>query len=157
MKKLFAMFLAVAAMASVKAEDSYLYWMISPTAPAFSYASLYVDKGGGTVVALDEFLTGVDEGSTQTSLAALTTKVDASNLGLGYNYYVELMNADGEATFVSGMLGYLTIDDYIYQKPNLPPAAINMGQGGFTAVPEPTSGVMMLMGLVLLGLKRKRA
>ena len=158
MKKLLVVLFAAAAMMSVKAADSYIYWMIEPTAPEFSYASLYVDKGAGGVVAIDEYLTGVGEGMTQTSLAATSSKIDADNLGTGYSYYVELLNADGEATYQSGMMGYSAISSSIYQVPNTPPKmAFNMGKDGFSPVPEPTSGVMMLLGFALLGLKRKRA
>ena len=158
MKKLIVMMVAAAAMISAKAADSFIYWMIEPTAPAFSYASLYVDKGGGDIVALDEFLTGVAADQTQTSLAAHTIKVDASNLGSSYSYYVELMNAEGEATHKSGLFGYTDIASYIYQAPNpTPKTAFDMGKDGFTAVPEPTSGLLLLLGVAGLALKRKRA
>ena len=159
MKKLIVMMFAVAAMISAKAADSYIYWMIDeiPAAPAFSYASIWVDKGGGSFETLEEFLTGVGEGETQTSLAAVSTKVDASYLTDGYSYYVELMNADGEATHKSGLFGYTEIASHIYQAPNPTPAAFNMGEKGFTAVPEPTSGLLLLLGVAGLALKRKRA
>lgn len=156
MKKLIAMLVAVAAVATVKASDSYLMWMIGEGAPAFNYASLYVDKGAGGVVAIDEFLTGVESG-TQTTLAQVSSLIATDKPDTSYKYYVELLNEVGEATYKSGLFGYSEVASYIYQAPGVPPTgAFDMGQGGFTAVPEPTSGLMMLLGFALLGLKRKR-
>jgi len=154
MKKLMLMLFAVAAFATVKAEDSYLYWMISGTeVPAFSYATLYVDQGGGNVVALTGPLTGVGDGETQTSLSARYTAISPASSG--YSYYVELLNADMETTYQSELFGYTQFAGSVYTPP-ASPAQTAYAVSSFSAVPEPTSGLMMLLGVALLGLKRKR-
>jgi len=157
MKKLTLMLLAIAAFATVKAEDSYLYWMISGSSvPEFSYATLYVDQGGGNVVALTGPLTGVGDGETQTSLDARYTAISPSSAG--YSYFVELLNADLETTHTSALFGYDQFASSVYTPPATPATtAYNVGSFSSTSIPEPTSGLLMLMGMGLLGLKRKRA
>lgn len=81
----------------------------------------------------------------------------------GYTYYIELYNSSG--TLVSrsaGMTGSAltayTQTEYVSVSSVLNPGStvsVWHGGGGYTAVPEPTSALLVMFGMAFLGLKRK--
>ncbi len=78
-----------------------------------------------------------------------------------YSFIIELGNVSGdEWTTIakSSSATYANLSAYVRETFSVnPPAAGAWNGGAFTAVPEPTSGMLMLMGLALLSLRRKRA
>lgn len=80
-----------------------------------------------------------------------------------YTYYIELYNSSNVLVSRSaGSTGsQLSTGDYIYGSADfasmLDPASINVWHGGgsYSAVPEPTSAILMMFGMAFLGLKRK--
>jgi hypothetical protein len=57
----------------------------------------------------------------------------------------------GKTTGLEANLG-----QYIFSSPMSVPPAFAFGQGATYAVPEPTSGLLFVLGGMLLGLKRRR-
>lgn len=80
--------------------------------------------------------------------------MDPSNLS-GYQFVVELMNDEDMVVGYSGYSDYAAVQS---ARQDLPSGRKIWDVGDFTAapVPEPTSGVMLLIGGALLGLRRKR-
>lgn len=75
-------------------------------------------------------------------------------------YFIELYNNGNLVGYTAkGVIGS-ALSDYIKEWSDLSNMTQSMtGWGGapFTAVPEPTSGMLMLLGMALLGLRRKKA
>ena len=71
--------------------------------------------------------------------------------------------ADGSKYWV--LNDYSIADTYVYEPPSAPSAKATIalssqgtaGSGTFTAVPEPTSGLLMLLGITGLALRRRHA
>jgi hypothetical protein len=181
MKKLIAI-LAVALTTGAFASDSYLYWMLGSsvsmtdakasqtTANYTSYAyarvgmvdssganqgylSLYGNNGTGSdgITLLSR-----NADANVTSYAKLSANAATS----GYSYYIELLNDQG--AFVgrsSETLDYAGLSSYITSFGVSTPASAAWSPSSFTtaAIPEPTSGLLLLLGLAGLALKRKRA
>ncbi len=81
-----------------------------------------------------------------------------------YSFVIELGNVVNEewtqTLATSSTMTYQSLADagFISQTFDVSPPVSTMWNGGaFTAIPEPTSGMLMLMGLALLSLRRKRA
>ena len=164
-----ALLCAATAATTVRAADTdaYLYWMVNlgdTSEYAFSYATI-------KVAGSDTYLSMYTENSTVASGTRLYGAADSGNLTTeagftgvggysGSTFLVELWasgtGADGSDTRVAwGSLAYAALSGYVYTE---------MGQGGakpyeVTAsqvVPEPTSGLLALLGLAALALRRKQ-
>lgn len=150
MKKLFMMLFAAVAVSTAMATDSFLYWMLSgapESAQEYSYAVLTGTDGSVIEVRAPSDDTGV-------ILAAFT---ETPSIKEGGSYYLELFSEGDESLWKGYSFSYAELA----QMGALSSAG---AQGPFTGsavdmggVPEPTSGLMLLIGMAMLGLKRKRA
>ena len=156
MKKLFATLVLLAGFA---ANADYLYWMID-TGAENSVA------GGYT---FDTVNLMYDSGTLQ-SVANSSNLESMFNSGGYFEYSGDIINATGSSFWVELVSsGSSVAKSTAYTYTDL----INMGAlfkgssmssnvgniapfGGFAPVPEPTSGVLLLFGGMLLGLKRRR-
>ena len=79
-----------------------------------------------------------------------------------YSFIVELGNIDAQDNWTtvatSASAAYSTLGDYIHETFDINPGQIAVwSPTQFSAVPEPSSGLLMAVGLALLALRRKRA
>ena len=140
------------------AEESYLYWQINQQGAEkpieFAYAQVKATKDGGDIYVGEAM--GVTGGGTAISAGPIDSAFDAATYGedSGYSFVVELMNSEFDVIGESETFGYAAIARYIWSP---------MGQKGesawtvttFNAVPEPTSGLLLLLGVAGLALRRK--
>ena len=153
MKKIF--FATVVGMMVGVSNADYLYWMVSDTyASTADSAKLVAVSGTETHdleshVKTDWMNMGEDE-AFRTSLGSYT--------GEGWSYYVEIVNAG--KTLQSDHISYSDASQFIERGGIDAPSVLTggaLGQGQQTYnVPEPTSGLLFLVGGMLLGLRRKR-
>ena len=154
--KKFAVFAAILALAGF-AHAGALYWQVDTSAADAAYnevwdsASLFVVKTGETTGG--ELLDGLVAG-------AAPTLTDLGDYGsIGWSFYVELYNAAGDLVYKGYDFSYADLlkSGYISTTGVLTPSVL--GTGGFNgaAVPEPTSGVLLLIGGAMLALRRRRA
>lgn len=150
--------------------DMYLYWMISDKAgftdqkgqavsdnmnsynarilvagTADTYLDLYEYKGGQDGV--KSYSAGGIQGWDM--LARVTGCENQS-------FLVELFNSDG-AAYRSAAVSYGALGAYISSMEGKSTPADTYSFESFRAVPEPTSGLLLLLGIAGLALKRKRA
>ena len=160
----FSLLVAFAASADV------LYWMvgddIANTAAqndASSFAALYVTGEG--VVPDPTALMTVTGGQVYNmydpnggTTGFTYSGIDAYSSG-GYKFYVEIL-ADGDYKGKqTSKMSYTDLSQYIFANTSIPTGSMIAGFGGGTTpynVPEPTSGLLFLIGGMLLGLKRRR-
>ncbi|MGN0846930.1 MAG: hypothetical protein ACI4RA_06045, partial [Kiritimatiellia bacterium] len=133
--------LLVALAAAVARADA-LYWMVSSESSGvytYSIANLYAADGAGN----SSLLGGWEYGSATESQTVLPPDVAAG--GAAYSFYIELVGETGvvaKSDFIT--VEYAKLQGFI--STGAQPA--NTWNGGhFTAVPEPTSGLLMLLGL----------
>lgn len=87
---------------------------------------------------------------------------DLSDLGGGYSYFIELVNYDegsGVSTQVAKSQGvsYSDLSNYLTGNLGEVPGAPTPWHGsGYSAVPEPTSGALLLLGAGLAAFKKRR-
>lgn len=93
--------------------------------------------------------TGLPTTFSSGSLTAFAVVVDSADLASAENYFLASSGAEKSATFTSAT-GMKTLA-FGSQ------ASITQAAGGWTAVPEPTSGLLLLLGMAGLALKRKVA
>lgn len=140
-----------------------LYWMVDSTADDavykvdYSYAALFVSDGNGGGTQLDNYYKA-ENGKVDPTLSDLDKY--GSN-GSTYSFYVELYNASNAAVRRSETVSYndLVTSGYIWPGGTTLPMVV--GRPGFNgasgrAVPEPTSGLLALIGGALLALRRRR-
>ena len=166
------------AFAATAVEESYLYWMIDTTdgtAAQFTYDSVQVRAfetaagidsegtaltlyyGNGNVAAGEpSYVSDVAATSGLSLYAGL-----ASTSGSSFSYVVELFN-DGAKVGRSGPLAFsdAMAKSYISTVSSYGggvPAMGTWSAGGFTAVPEPNSALLLILGCAALGLRRRKA
>ena len=169
--KIFSFLLAACAAFASRAEDSYLYWMVdTASADEFEYSTVKVkavpSEGGGDYLSL---YTG-DNYSLGTAVdKSLVT--DAATYGLAFyaglvapasssfSYLVELWN-DRTVVAQSEMIPTYSEDAAQYIATMSGAGGINpvtpWMAGGFSAVPEPNSALLMLIGCAALALRRRK-
>lgn len=161
MRKFAVLFMAIGA--GLAANASYLYWQVvsgdysNITEPELvtSVNVWAVNASGKTFV--DGYTAA--EGTVNMSQAQ---SIDVSAFSDGtYSFYIELANySDGGKQNLGNSSEYatytsLTEGHYILDTP-LSVTMATPWHGGAMAAPEPTSGFLMMVGLALLGLKRRK-
>lgn len=158
MKKiLIASAIVFAGLLSCKAD--YLYWQVNDTVPNVESSTLFAKVNGKYYY---ELATGTHEGG-QFEFTG-TAHSDPSFNYQDTNYYVELVtynSATGEHAIYHSDQSFsyadLHITDVLSQMTSIQQQVWSGATYSPGAVPEPTSGLMMLVGMALLGLKRRRA
>lgn len=178
MKKL--LFALAVAICAVSAQASYLYWQVdSSNLGALGITdsgSSYLFNGNTitgvnikdaeTGTALNSYLVPTGDTATGTDLIAsggAIWAIDLNTSGSTANaFYVELIGYDNAvynngtgAIGVSETYATSTMKEYIGSSLVSVPAAVWHG-GGAIAAPEPTSAMMILLGLAGIALKRKQ-
>ena len=165
--------LLCAAATAVRAETSYLYWMVDVSENenyAFSYATIKgINSDGTTSSFLSLYGSGQSDSSGNklaatgwptvngTTTSALFAGVDG--YGVGSKFLVELWAStgvdDADPTRVAwGTLAYSTVSGSIYTAMGQTDTAYTVTAS--QVVPEPTSGLLALLGLAALALRRKQ-
>lgn len=146
---------------AVVANAEYLYWSVSSSEAAAAHANGAIlwwnNADGSSLISVDNFLVA----NTTSSLADLT-KAGVADYTTG-SYYIELVNYTGSTA--SHLDPQVTSSTYTYSDmsgafitsmSDLKAATMVMTMTGPKATPEPTSGLLLLMGFAMLGLKRKK-
>lgn len=146
--------LLVTAFALVARAD-YLWWTVE--------ASDYSDVKGDVS---DYFLYAQSEGGDATLIDALSANsggtpksIDLTAYASGYSFYIELVNYESSAYTPVGQgttTSYTDLAANIASSlTDIPKVTVWHG-GPYHAVPEPTSAMLVMLGLALAGLKRRR-
>ena len=168
---------AIISAAGAFASDSYLYWMINNTtsdAGKFDYAYVRI-RDANTTPEADSYLTiydgafedpyevGGESGVSKTYIEKAATRQSGFYASLANisdlssaSFIVELYNDEGKFLAQSFNNGsYSTVNGYIYSGGISVPPSVAWTAGTF-ALPEPSSGLLMLVGFAMLGLRRRR-
>ena len=169
MKKLLISLALFGTFAAMSAKgDSYIYWMAdisdstlggNKTIASFDYAKLMGSYDGGTPVDMSfgGFDADPNTGNLKTPMHIASKGFSGEDMSL-WSFYVELYADGGWKKGVSDSVGW---NDIIASAKYTAPNPAGTGTQAFTTftynAPEPTSGLLLLMGLCGLALKRKRA
>ena len=152
MKKI--IFSLAVVMAAVSANAAYLSWQVNGDGTYNAAGIAVYDSSNDYQTTLD--ITAVPTGHKSTYIG---------DYGEGYSYAVEYITYDSSTgTYEQGIEGdkftYAQLYNLgvLYENDSWATGAQKaLMWNGVQAVPEPTSGLMVLLGMALLGLKRKKA
>ena len=164
MKKILSVLLVLGAITAT-AEDSYLYWMVGDDTPAdyayakvnatttdgTSYLTLYDATGGYIGDSVSAGIIGVHQDLDFGLYAGLASSAAYSSFVIElYNDSDVFIGQSIETLSSAAMAQYVTTANGIGTPP-----AMWAPTGGY-AIPEPNSGLLMLIGCAVLGLRRRR-
>jgi len=176
MKKFLA---AVPAMLiAVSAQASYLWWEVNSNDPDtdMSAVSDWIGDGANpwTVAqvwavsdtdASDKSMVGSAEAANQNNpIVSWGGQINLSSFDgykNGYSYYIELVNTSGGGSSVVGYstpkTAYVDLAGSITETlDDVPKVSVWHGGSSYKAAPEPTSAMLMLLGVAGLALRRKQ-
>ena len=172
MKKLMIV-LAAVAYTTVSQAASVSWYLEKDTDKTFGNLTAYVINGanfdavkalltaGGETVATDFNTYVIDTVALNSRGAGSSNTSDVTGSTLAWIIFADNQIKDGSTYSTTGAIDVST---YSYTPPDSAPGDLALTVASFTTrgapigdVPEPTSGVLMLLGLAGLALKRKRA
>lgn len=146
--------------------DDLLFWFVGDGAPEFCYAKMLIGtESNGTFTGSEyAFHLGYDweDEYIYDERPAWDPSVQAAMVGEGYeglSFIVELYNDGDELTHQSNIYHLKDLSEYIVRQHEFSAAWRNIEPlqvWPFTPVPEPTSGMLILVGAALLALRRGR-
>jgi len=164
-------------LAALASQANYLWWQVDGSENGMGDIAYYIkeelnlssDDVAARVVAVDE--NGHVQGTSATAgfidewYTAPNQTVDLSSFGdgyTGYSYYVEIVKASDssyiaknkEAQQYNSLSGSIT--ETLSDLPSVQTVWHGGGAGGYAAAPEPTSAVLLLLGVAGLALRRKQ-
>lgn len=147
------------------AQASYLYWQVSGDA-----VTEFASGEGAYGVQVTYNGTALDIKATDGSSVGLVVDtataqnpgylINIADLSSGSSFYIELVKYVDDAwstVGVSSELAYADVGKYTVDLNAIAPVLPQAWTGGAYAAPEPTSAVLMLLGLAGLALKRRKA
>ena len=151
--------LAIGASTMFAQADSYLYWMLaeapSTTSSGYSPQPSF-DDYAVRVYDGQKYLTF---GNSDETFAYAESGQSYSNLLVSdptvQSFMIELWN-DPDANEASYRTSYINMASYIRPASEHALSGMMVAASQFHSVPEPTSGMMFLLGTMLLGLRRKK-
>ena len=164
MKNLFKVAaVAFASLVAVTVKAEALYWQVDQgvTYPEFEYAILKVT--GGELGSNSQRLAGASAEGTAPNQYVSVQNTDISDYASdAYSFFVELANYNNDSweTVKAGIpVSYTALQSGGYVATSFQ-EGLNIAQsGGYNmgqSVPEPTSGLLLLMGGAMLALRRRR-
>ncbi len=165
--KTFVIFAAMASL-SARADVQALYWQVTEASNVngvkFTAAALGVIDGSGNISYLHNGSANGNQWVAASSVGGLSTQEAAAILDQdysGWSFFIELQNYDANTStwYTSGRsesYTYTQVQSHIFS----PSGVLSSAPLAWTPtvnVPEPTSGVLMLLGGALLALRRRRA
>lgn len=151
--------LLVAGIAAHAEYSSYFYWQVDASVVDFSYAQLRLSGGSQYFTIGDTAYTKVGAETPDDASLGRSTLAVAANLGAyasgEYSFLVEVFGEDGGLLASSDVFSYDDIAGaFVYSDIGSTLSGTAYGVS-VSNVPEPTGGVLLLLGLAALGLRRK--
>lgn len=148
MNKISVSILAAVAGFALAASADIIYWMADPEED-FEFTAARISTSGGQVTT-DGYAWAAENGVVSYAQTDLTIN-DTTSL----SFFVELLNGSS-VVGRSSDYNYAQIQQYIYSGGmSMPPAGM-WTVTVFTPVPEPTSGMLLVIGGAMLALRRRR-
>ena len=167
---------AAVVMAAVCANASYLYWQVSGTETGLSngtlngheitgYSLVAINSSGVTTTLSSVGETGAAlSNPISTTLAADGVFTDLSSYTTGYSFYIEVTGYDSAvcgsntgAIGQSNTFAYSDLAGHLTSSLSAMSQAVTAMVGTAYGAPEPTSGLLLLVGTALLALRRRKA
>lgn len=150
MKKTLLSVFALAATVALAAEDSYLYWMVDDD-PGVTWTAAQIKSGDSYLTLYDaDNEGGVSQMDKASAVAGFYSDV-------GSTYLLELLWGDTIVASKTLTAGSPILASELGMSMSNPTASSRAGDYTITGnVPEPTSGLLMLVGGALLALRRRR-
>lgn len=158
---------AIALMASLlagAAEDSYLYWMVNVNENewGYSYSAQVSGKNGDDSTVLNLYYANGNSAGQSIGKTALQAYKDTgfgfyALLGSAYTSYVfEILGDRGDVVWSSEEYDANAVAQYVARNDIRPPTLQPLTMHMALPAPEPSSGLLLLLGVAGLALRRRK-
>ena len=140
------------------ARASYLYWQVGDAAGVdYSYAAVCVVDSNGNTIQEDGYNMWLDPIASSSS-----TTYTVTDLGIysssEYSFFIEFVNSDYATLTTSETMSYTALAGHLAEVGTaIPSVGFSVWVATPQAVPEPTGGLLVLLGAAMMALRRRRS